>query len=68
MSKNPKKKWFTVLENETVSECLNRMDKEGYTPIRRLEKPVFEEIIKDGQKDVIPIKSEIQFQGQLKEE
>ncbi|WP_243299502.1 NETI motif-containing protein [Bacillus litorisediminis] len=65
MSKSKKKKWFTVLENETVDDCLKRMAAEGYVPIRRMEKPIFEEIFENGNKVVKPVNQEIQFQGEL---
>ncbi|MGA9466866.1 MAG: NETI motif-containing protein [Exiguobacterium marinum] len=38
-----------VEPNETVSECLDRINEMGYRPIRRIEKPVFEQT---GAKDV----------------
>ncbi|TDM00715.1 NETI motif-containing protein [Macrococcus carouselicus] len=34
---------FEVAENETIAECLERMKKEGFTPVRRMEKPIFHE-------------------------
>ncbi|WP_449622546.1 NETI motif-containing protein [Robertmurraya sp. Marseille-Q9965] len=37
------KKKFEVLENETIDECLARIQKEGYVPIKRIEKPIFQE-------------------------
>lgn len=37
------KKKFKVEENETIESCLARMKREGYTPVRRMEKPVFKE-------------------------
>ena len=40
-----KKKEFEVLENETLEDCLNRIKEEGYYPIRRIEKPIFKEIM-----------------------
>ena len=41
---NPKrKKKFKVEENESLSDCLERMKTEGYTPVRRSEVPVFKE-------------------------
>ncbi|CAM3177116.1 NETI motif-containing protein [Sporolactobacillus spathodeae] len=39
----PRKKQFIVATDETVSACIDRMDREGYAPIRRIEKPVFRE-------------------------
>lgn len=41
------KKRFEVNENETIEECLNRMKEAGYVPIKRIEKPIFQEK-KDG--------------------
>lgn len=32
MTKQPNKKKFEVLENETITDCLARMEQEGYTP------------------------------------
>ncbi|WP_033020647.1 NETI motif-containing protein [Geobacillus sp. FSL W8-0032] len=36
-----KKKRFTVAEGETIAACLERMKREGYRPIRRVELPFF---------------------------
>lgn len=41
--KQRKKKTFEVSEQESIEECLERVKKEGYTPIRRIEKPIFRE-------------------------
>jgi hypothetical protein len=38
-----RKKQFTVGDQETITQCLERMKREGYTPIRRTEKPIFRE-------------------------
>ncbi|NMD69619.1 NETI motif-containing protein [Bacillus sp. DNRA2] len=38
------KKQFEVQENETIAECLKRIADEGYTPTRRIEKPIFIEV------------------------
>ena len=40
-----KKKEFEVLDDETIDDCLNRIKDEGYYPIRRIEKPVFKEVM-----------------------
>jgi esterase/lipase len=32
-----------VEPNETIDECLNRIAQMGYRPVRRIEKPVFEQ-------------------------
>lgn len=47
MGAGKNKKLFEVLENETIDQCLNRMKKEGYVPVRRTEKPIFKETGKD---------------------
>ncbi|WP_245734214.1 NETI motif-containing protein [Sporolactobacillus nakayamae] len=38
-----RKKQFIVGDQETITQCLERMKREGYTPIRRTEKPIFRE-------------------------
>ncbi|YCA43985.1 NETI motif-containing protein [Bacillus sp. JZ8] len=60
-SKN--KKTFEVQQGETISDCLDRMKKEGYTPVRRFEKPVFTEKVVDGKKEYIPTERKITFEG-----
>ncbi|MGE8207700.1 NETI motif-containing protein [Heyndrickxia sp. NPDC080065] len=59
-----KKKQFEVLDNETISECLARMEKEGYRPVRRIEKPIFKEIQKNNQTEYQPVSRKILFEGQ----
>lgn len=39
-----KKREFEVHENETIDDCLNRIKEEGYFPVRRIEKPIFQEV------------------------
>ena len=51
---------FRVEENETIEMCLNRMKEQGYTPVKRFEKPVFIEK-KNG--DIEVLRQEIQFVG-----
>ena len=51
---------FRVEENETIEMCLKRMKDQGYTPVKRFEKPVFIEK-KNG--DIEVLKQEIQFVG-----
>jgi hypothetical protein len=63
MSKSKKKMQFEVQENETIDACLERMKKEGYVPVRRTEKPVFQEIIKNGETTYEPIGREIIFEA-----
>ncbi|AXF58040.1 NETI motif-containing protein [Salicibibacter kimchii] len=33
---------YDVGENETIAECLDRIARDGYQPVRRIEKPVFQ--------------------------
>ncbi|GAA5417426.1 hypothetical protein Pryu01_02489 [Paraliobacillus ryukyuensis] len=53
----PNKKRFSVEEGETISACLERMKQAGYQPIRRIEKPIFQE----NQAGVEPVSQEIIF-------
>ncbi|GGD22228.1 NETI motif-containing protein [Pontibacillus salipaludis] len=55
------KKRFTVEEGDTIDSVLNTMKEEGYTPIRRVEEPIFQEHIENGEKKVEPIGSKIVF-------
>ncbi|UTH12718.1 NETI motif-containing protein [Macrococcoides canis] len=34
---------FEVQDNETITECLERMKAAGYTPVKRFQKPIFRE-------------------------
>lgn len=38
-----KKKKFYVEEKESIEDCLQRMKKEGFVPVRRKEEPVLKE-------------------------
>lgn len=57
----PQKKKFEVHDNETIVDCLERMKREGYTPVRRIEKPVFEQKQKKGEPEYL--KQQIIFEG-----
>ncbi|WP_207369102.1 NETI motif-containing protein [Heyndrickxia coagulans] len=57
------KKQFEVLENETIADCLARMEKEGFRPVRRIEKPVFWEVKKNDRKEYEPATRKIVFEG-----
>lgn len=57
------KKEFEVMENETINDCLSRMEKEGYKVIKRTEKPIFKEEVHKGKTNYIPIGRKIIFQG-----
>ena len=66
MTKQLKKKKFEVLPDETIAQCLERMEKEGYTPSRRMEEPIFHEVKRDGKTVVEPCGRKIIFEGKLK--
>ena len=64
-----KKKRFEVGSHETVDACLERMKREGYQPVGKIEKPIFQEVMDDsGRIDYIPVKRQIIFEGKLMEE
>ncbi|MFZ4453472.1 NETI motif-containing protein [Salibacterium aidingense] len=58
-----KKKRFEVEEGETIADCLARMKAEGYIPVRRMEKPVFQEVKQNGKTERIPVKQQIIFEA-----
>lgn len=59
------KKKFEVQENESIDDCLNRMKQLGYTPVRRTEKPIFQEVIKGNETIYEPVGREIVFEAVL---
>lgn len=60
-----KKIQFEVQENETIEQCLNRMKQQGFAPIRRIEKPIFQEV-KNGSGTIYePVGRQIVFEGKL---
>ncbi|XJZ27626.1 NETI motif-containing protein [Bacillota bacterium Lsc_1132] len=67
MSKGNKKQQFKVQENETIDACLERMKRQGYTPIRRIEKPIFQEGVKEGESIYEPAGRQIIFEAKLME-
>jgi hypothetical protein len=56
---------FTVQEDETIAECLERMKNQGYIPVRRTEKPIFQEIIKGKEVSYEPVGREIVFEAKI---
>lgn len=56
---------FEVQENETIEECLDRIKKEGYMPVRRTEKPIFQEVKKGNETDYVPVSRQIVFEAKL---
>ncbi|MGM0791799.1 MAG: NETI motif-containing protein [Bacillota bacterium] len=67
MSKEKKKKQFEVLENETIGQCLDRIAKEGYVPVRRTEKPIFKEVNTGGSVSYEPAGRQIVFEAKKEE-
>ncbi|MFC4401703.1 NETI motif-containing protein [Gracilibacillus xinjiangensis] len=57
----PKKRIFQVEKNETIDVCLDRINRAGYQPVRRIEKPVFQE----DEHGVTPVDRIIQFEAIL---
>lgn len=55
------KKKFEVGENETIDDCLKRMQQEGYRPVRRIEKPIFKQANEGG--EPVYYKQQIIFEG-----
>jgi hypothetical protein len=60
-----KKIKFEVEENETIESCLDRMKRQGYTPVRRIEIPVFKEVNDKGQSKPVVYKQKIVFEGKM---
>lgn len=56
--------WFELQENETIEDCLKRIEQEGYQVAGRKEEPLFQEV--DG--EFLPIRQIIKFKGVLKAE
>ncbi|CAH0287497.1 NETI motif-containing protein [Priestia megaterium] len=63
MGKKSKKVLYELQENETIASCLDRMKKDGYMPVRRMEKPIFEEKEINGKNEYVPVKQQIIFEG-----
>lgn len=68
MSKAKNKMVFEVQENETIDQCLDRIQKAGYIPVRRTEKPVFKEVKTGGKVDYEPAGRQIVFEAKRLED
>ncbi|MFJ5623229.1 NETI motif-containing protein [Peribacillus loiseleuriae] len=66
MSKK-KKEVFEVEEGESIDACLERIKAAGYTPIKRVEKPIFAEEKEKGETVYKPVSRKIVFEALLKE-
>ncbi|WLR54915.1 NETI motif-containing protein [Mesobacillus subterraneus] len=65
MSKGKKKQMFEVGEHESIDDCLNRMKKDGFAPVRRMEKPIFKEVEQNGKVEYEPAGRQIIFEAKL---
>ncbi|MBU8772627.1 NETI motif-containing protein [Cytobacillus oceanisediminis] len=68
MSKTKNKMVFEVQENETIDQCLDRIQKAGYIPVRRTEKPIFIEVKTGGKVDYEPAGRQIVFEAKRVED
>jgi len=64
MSSSKMKMVFEVEENETIDQCLERIKMAGYSPIKRIEKPIFKEIKKGIAVEYEPCGRKISFEAQ----
>ncbi|WP_431308888.1 NETI motif-containing protein [Halalkalibacter flavus] len=62
-----RKERFEVGESETIEACLERMKEAGYQPVKRIEKPIFKEEKVNSNKEYVPIRQQIIFEGILVE-
>lgn len=58
-----KKMQFEVRENESIEACLERMKKQGYIPVRRTEKPIFQEVVIGKETSYEPVGRQIVFEA-----
>ena len=68
MSKAKNKMVFEVQENESIDQCLERIQKAGYIPVRRTEKPIFKEVKTGGKVDYEPAGRQIVFEAKRLED
>jgi len=61
------KKIYEVEENESIDACLDRIKKDGYVPVKRTEKPIFEEKRVGGQVSYEPAGRKIIFEARILE-
>ncbi len=62
-----KKMEFEVQENESIEACLERIKEAGYMPVRRTEKPIFQEVKKGNETLYEPVGRQIVFEAKLME-
>jgi hypothetical protein len=62
-----KKMQFEVQENESIEACLERIKKQGYIPVRRSEKPIFQEVVNGKEISYEPVGRLIVFEAVINE-
>ncbi|WP_019155529.1 NETI motif-containing protein [Robertmurraya massiliosenegalensis] len=62
------KQKFEVQEHETIDQCLERIQKAGYMPIKRIEKPIFQENRQGTDVTYEPIGRQIIFEAKKTED
>ncbi|WML50143.1 NETI motif-containing protein [Neobacillus sp. PS3-34] len=58
-----KKVQFEVQPDESIDQCLDRMRAEGFVPVRRMEKPIFQEVKKGNETVYEPVGRQIVFEA-----
>ncbi|PSL47032.1 NETI protein [Salsuginibacillus halophilus] len=67
-NEKPKKQKYEVKENESITDCLDRIAADGYRAVRRMEEPVFEEVTGENGTDYVPVRQAIVFEAKLNED
>ncbi|MGX2958117.1 NETI motif-containing protein [Peribacillus sp. JNUCC 23] len=62
-----KKEVFEVEDGESIDACLERIKAAGYSPIKRIEKPIFTEEKENGETIYKPVARKIVFEALLNE-
>lgn len=65
VEKSKGKKRFVVEEGESINDCLDRMKKDGYFPVRRMEEPILQEVVRAGKVEIETARQQIVFEGKL---
>ncbi|WP_040402679.1 NETI motif-containing protein [Alkalibacillus haloalkaliphilus] len=60
-----KKKKYRVSDFKSIDACLDQIKEDGFTPVKRIEKPVFQE--QGENEDPQPIQQDIVFEAVKKD-
>ena len=60
--KETMKKIYEVEEQETIGQCLDRIQNDGYIPVKRTEKPIFKEIKEGNELKYVPAGRQVIFE------